>query len=72
MYRNIYYYYKERIVPVKIKEGVKPQYLAVHFYPDGSIQANVTDDLDLPRIVLPEDRPEKSEFPECTRGEHND
>lgn len=72
MYGKTHYYYKEQIIPVQLKSKINPNHLAIHFFPDGSVQAHVTDELDLPLISLPEGRIDKSSFPRCSNGEHEE
>jgi hypothetical protein len=61
-------FYKEVDVEVQRAAGMNPNHLETHFYPDGSIQVFVTEDMSLPRVALDEGRVTKTKFPRCKDG----
>lgn len=62
---NIHSFYKEAEVEVSREPGVKPQNLEVHFFPDGSVQAHLTEHLSRPRVVLDKGRADRTSFARC-------
>ncbi|EEF26258.1 conserved hypothetical protein [Ricinus communis] len=60
-----HYLYKEAFVKVAPPAAGKPNHLETHFYPDGSVQVQITEEMSLPRVRLSEDRFEKPSFPNC-------
>jgi hypothetical protein len=67
--KNIRSFYKESDVNVSRAIGVKPTHLEAHFYPDGSVKVQLTDQLSPPRLSLNEGRVDKSSFPRCKDDE---
>jgi hypothetical protein len=61
----IHDFYKEAEVTVSRDRGIKPKRLEVHFYQDGSVQAALTENFSLPRVLRDERRADKSSFPRC-------
>lgn len=58
-------FYKEADVEIYPVAGINPSHLESHFYPDGSVQLQLTEHLSLPRLSLDEKRPDQSKFPRC-------
>ena len=65
VFENIYPYYKQADVDVTYRDKSEPHHLEIHFYPDGSVLAELTATLSSPRVLLDGDRPDKSNFPRC-------
>ena len=65
VFDHIYSFFKEVDVPVVEKTLGAPEYMEVHFYPDGTVQVAVTDSASLPRLALNEDRNDKTEYLRC-------
>ena len=57
---SIHPYYKEVEVEVEPHITIDPQYLEVHFYPDGHIAAAVTEKKSAPRLALDKARENKT------------
>jgi hypothetical protein len=66
------YLYKEEYVEVARPVGIKPNHLETHFYPDGSVRVQITEEISLPRLRLSEDRVEKLKFPRCKNGQRSE
>jgi hypothetical protein len=64
-----HYLYKEEYVKVTRPAAGKPNHLETHFYPDGSVQVQITEEMSLPRLRLSEDRLEKLNFPKCSNDQ---
>lgn len=60
-----YLHYKEAEVEVLRKDGGNPEYIETHFYPDGSVQVQLTESMSHPFLVLDHTRRDKSQFPRC-------
>jgi hypothetical protein len=67
--KDIFPYFKEADVPLTFPINTKPQHLEIHFYPDGTVGAQVTESLSLPRILLDDRRSDMSNFPRCPNDE---
>lgn len=65
VFENVFPYYKQADVKVSYSRNIKPQHLEVHFYPDGSVSAQLTESISLPRVSLDGQRPDISNFPRC-------
>ncbi|TFW13638.1 DUF3304 domain-containing protein [Duganella callida] len=65
MFDTIYPFYTEQDVPVEVLAANDPQYMEVHFYPDGSIKAAITEKISPPRLSLDERRNDRTRFPPC-------
>lgn len=61
-----HYLYKEEYVKATRPAGAKPNYLEAHFYPNGSVQVQITEEMSLPRLKLSEDRVKNLKFPKCS------
>jgi hypothetical protein len=57
--------FSEMKVKLDLRIPERPQNLEVHFYPDGHIEAAITDVYSPPRLVLSKSRADRSEFPRC-------
>jgi hypothetical protein len=64
-YDATYYFYKTVSVPVDISNAESPQNIEVHFYPDGSVQAGISQLMSLPRLKLSKDRQDRTPPPRC-------
>jgi hypothetical protein len=65
---EIFYFYKQVAVPVK-RIGDKHKFLEIHFYPNGEVQAVVTDEMSAPELKLSPDRIDRSPVPRCKNDE---
>ncbi len=66
---SIHPYYKEVEVQIDPKIPNDPKYLEVHFYPDGHIEAAVTENKSAPRLLLDKSRENKvSRLVRCPNG----
>jgi hypothetical protein len=66
---SIHPYYKEVVVQIDPRIPNDPKYLEVHFYPDGHIEAAVTEKKSAPRLVLEKNRENKtSRLATCPNG----
>lgn len=65
MHDVLYRFYKEQDAPLEVLAASDPQYMEVHFYPDGSIKAAITSELSLPRLSLDQRRQEQNPYPRC-------
>jgi hypothetical protein len=61
-----HYLYKEEFVKATRTDAGKPNHLETHFYPDGSVQVQITEEMSLPRLRLSEERVVKLNFPMCS------
>jgi hypothetical protein len=64
-----YYYYREEYVKIPRPVGIVPRHLETHFYPNGSVRVQITEELSRPRLRLSEDRLQKRKFPRCKNDE---
>ena len=62
---DLYHFFKEVEVQVDPKIASRPAYLELHFYPDGHVEAAVTENASLPRLQLSRDREDKSPYKQC-------
>lgn len=67
--KNVHYYYKQAELTMPNPHMAEPKHLETHFYPDGSVQVMITDEMSLPRLSLREDRLRNIEFPRCQNDE---
>jgi hypothetical protein len=58
-------FFSEVRVKVDPRIPARPQNFEVHFYPDGHIEAAITDTYSSPRLVYSKSREDRSEFPRC-------
>lgn len=62
---SIHSIYKEVEVDVSLIAGRAPRYFEVHFYPDGHVEAAITDVESRSRLRLEQNRENNSKFPRC-------
>lgn len=62
---RLHAFYTEKEVSVSDNVPANAKYMEVHFYPDGSVQAAVTAEESMPRLLLSEDREDNSRYPRC-------
>jgi hypothetical protein len=65
VFENIHWFYKERDVVVETPALQTPRYMEVHFYPDGSVKAAVTEHASTPRVKLQPQREIRTRYPRC-------
>ncbi|MDE2431181.1 MAG: DUF3304 domain-containing protein [Burkholderiales bacterium] len=65
---EIYSFFKEVEVQIDPKIPDHPHYFEVHFYPDGHVEAAITEEISLPRLVLSKDREDNSHYRKCPNG----
>jgi hypothetical protein len=66
---EIYRYFTETEVDVDPSIPNRPNYLEVHFYPDGHLEAMVTEQSSAPRLSLPREREDKTPYRTCPNDE---
>jgi hypothetical protein len=62
---EIYHFFKEEEVSVDPKIPDRPAYLEIHFYPDGHVEAAITEHSSPPRLQLSKDREIKPSYRQC-------
>jgi hypothetical protein len=62
---SIHSIYKEVEVEVRPVTRLAPHYFEVHFYPDGHVEAAITDVESRSRLPLEENRENHVKFPRC-------
>ncbi len=65
IYDNIHSFFKETEVKVDGLNTANPKVFEVHFYPDGSVKAAITEQASRPRLALPKERADRSSYPRC-------
>ena len=65
IFDDIYHFFKTLEIPVNPKVPANPGYFEVHFYPDGHVEAAITEHSSPPRLILSEDREDRSDYPRC-------
>lgn len=65
VFDEIHSFYKEAEVIVDDRSVNDPSNFEVHFYPDGTVQAAVTDTMSAPRLLLSDERADRSSYPRC-------
>lgn len=65
---EIHYYFQERQIVLDKAIADRPNYLEVHFFPDGHVEAAVTEDSSPPRLRLSKEREDKSPYRKCQNG----
>ena len=58
-------FFKTIEVPVNPQVPANPGYFEVHFYPDGHVEAAITEHSSSPRLILSKDREDRSDYPRC-------
>lgn len=61
-------FFKEEEIPVDPNIPANPNYLEVHFYPDGHVEAAITETASRPRLILSKDREDRSRSKSCPGG----
>lgn len=70
--KNVYSYFRQANVAVDLRAVERPNNLEVHFYQDGSVVAELTENLSRPRVILDGQREDKSRFPRCPNDKKPD
>lgn len=65
VHEHIHWFFREKDVEVDKPAARDPQYLEVHFYPDGAVKVAVTEHAGAPRLKLPETRRNRVPYPRC-------
>lgn len=60
-----HHYFKTLEVPVDPNVPANPGYFEVHFYPDGHVEAAITEHQSGGRLHLDKDREDRSDYPRC-------
>ena len=63
-----HHFFKEIEAPVAPMAPANPVNFEVHFYPDGHVEAAITDTISAPRVKLPQGRADRSDYPDCPGG----
>lgn len=71
-FEHIHSYFSEVVVPVASDDPDHPRYFEVHFFPDGHVEAAVTEAPSSPRIELPKEREDKTNFRRCPNDKKPD
>lgn len=61
-------YFKEVDAAVHPHVPANPVNFEVHFYPDGHVEAAITEEMSWPRLKLHESREDRSDYPDCPGG----
>ncbi|MES2117682.1 MAG: DUF3304 domain-containing protein [Pseudomonadota bacterium] len=64
-YHEIHSFFKEVEVQIDPRIPDQPAYFEVHFYPDGHVEAAITEHASPPRLLLSKDREDRSHYPQC-------
>ena len=64
-FSDTYKFHKEVEVEVDPNVPDNPGYFEVHIYPDGHVEAAITEHDSYPRLKLNEDREDRSDYPRC-------
>jgi hypothetical protein len=67
-YSNIHSFFKEVEVQVDRDIPEHPRYFEVHFYPDGHVEAAMTEQASRPRLILSKSREDNTPYPRCPDG----
>jgi hypothetical protein len=65
VFDELHFFYKEVEVTVDDLSPNIPSNFEVHFYPDGSVKAAVTEFMSMPRLSLRKDRRDSTRYPRC-------
>lgn len=65
-----HFYYKEANIIVALEGIHDPKFIETHFYQDGTVKIKLTESISSPVVVLDGNRPDLSNFPECTNGKN--
>lgn len=66
-FNDIFSIYKTAVVKVGAISS-NPKYLEIHIFPDGHVEAAITDEVSSPRLVLDQNRRVISPFRKCPNG----
>ena len=66
-FHDIFSFYKSAVVNVS-SVAANPKYLEIHIFPDGHVEAAITDRLSRPRLVLDQARRVNLPFRKCPNG----
>lgn len=66
-FSDIHSIYKTQFVKVE-SVSPNPKYLEIHIFPDGHVEAAITDSISRPRLVLDENRRVNTPFMKCPDG----
>lgn len=66
---EVFRYFKEVEVDVSPAIPARPNFFEVHFYPDGHVEAAVTEQGSRPRLLLPKEREDKTPYRRCPNDE---
>lgn len=71
-HQRIHSFFKE--IKVKVDPNIpnRPKYFEVHFYPDGHVEAALTESSSAPRLILSKDRENKKNYPQCPGNKNPD
>ena len=64
-FSRMHSFFKIQEVAVNPNVPANPGYFEVHFYPDGHVEAAITEHSSPPRLLLSEDREDRSDYPRC-------
>lgn len=64
-HHDIYSFFKQAQVTVDPNIPQRPRYFETHFYPDGHVEAAITEEISDSRIKLSTSREDKSDYPRC-------
>jgi hypothetical protein len=64
-FSRMHSFFKTLEVPVDPKVPANPGYFEVHFYPDGHVEAAITEHQSGGRLHLDKDREDRSDYPRC-------
>lgn len=64
-FENIFPYFREADVKINVRTQGTPEQLEIHFYKDGKVLAELTENLSQPHVALDESREDKSTYPRC-------
>lgn len=65
VFENVFPYYKQADVALNLPVKINPRHLEVHFYPNGTVSAKLTESISLPQVSLDGRRSDISNFPRC-------
>ena len=64
-HHETYLFFKEADVQVDVNIPSAPKYFEVHFFPDGHVEAALTEHESPVRLILNKDRQDRSHYPRC-------
>lgn len=63
-----HHFFKEVDAVVDPHVPANPVNFEVHFYPDGHVEAAITDEVSWPRLKLSKSRADRNDYPDCPGG----